>query len=458
MPQTRPVRRRSSGGQEDSNAPYPGENAGIDRTQEGSAARECTTRPHVTATPAKASVGKPTAREEWPLLSNRSTASSASAERGELWFRIIIGTASAVTVCALAGVLIFLLRLPTPPGKVYFDLQRQADIIYLAFWMSIALLAGVLTIRPRTAFLAFNVMLVIGAEGVTHAYFYAMNGFVYQPVSNVIITRFEPHPLLVGIPHPGRFGEFSHDADHHRATWNEGKLSTAKSIFTFGGSTTYDVGNTDPATWSSNLSKLLGKDFAVTNHGVPGYSSLEHMIQSLFAFRDARPTCAIYYVGWNDLRNAHIKNLRNDYSDFHLPSQVTSLAVGHRPGFLENNMLLVRSARLLFFHRPIDGLAYDGEPPSAKDERLSRIFMENMKLIAEINHYFDVKPIFVPQVLNYERLLSDRSSAWVPAVPDKDVKGLMRAMNADLAEVARQAGTLFLDTPLDGTLAGCRLR
>lgn len=382
------------------------------------------------------------------MSSQSDSASPASGKGAEGWLRTILIAVSAVTLCALAGAAVFLLRLPAPRGNVYFELRRQADIIYLAFWMSLALSAGALAFRPRTAFVAFNLMLLICVEGAAQAYFYARNGFVYQPVSNVVIARFEPHPLLVGVPHPGRFGEVSHDADHHRTTWNEGKRPTAKSIFTFGGSTTYDAGNTDSTTWPSNLSKLLGKDFVVKNLGVLGYSSLENMIQTLFAFRDSRPTCAIYYVGWNDLRNAHIKNLRDDYSEFHLPSQVTNLAVGHRPGFLENNMLLVRLARLTFFDAAHEELPFDGEPPSAKDARLSRIFMQNMKLIAEINHHFDVKPVFVPQVLNYERLVSDRSSVWIPMVPDKDVRGLMQAMNADLAEVARQTGTLFLDTPL----------
>jgi len=87
----------------------------------------------------------------------------------------------------------------------------------------------------------------------------------------------------------------------------------------FGGSTAHDTGNTDADTWPSHLSAMLGPDFAVENYGVRAYSSLEAMLQSLFVFRDRPPACALYYEGWNDLRNAHIAGLRNDYSDLELP-------------------------------------------------------------------------------------------------------------------------------------------
>ncbi len=97
-------------------------------------------------------------------------------------------------------------------------------------------------------------------------------------------------------------------------------------VATFGGSTTYDIGNGEGDTWSERLGEALGPQRVfVVNHGVPGYSTAEHLIQT--AFYQTKfgkpPHCAIYYVGWNDLRNAHIPNLDPGYADFALPSQVT---------------------------------------------------------------------------------------------------------------------------------------
>jgi lysophospholipase L1-like esterase len=366
-------------------------------------------------------------------------------DAGERLFQRFLLGACLLVIVGLGLIALYLLQQPTRPDNIYFELQRQASLVYLGFWASIALLGALLALMRRTQFLALYVLLLIAAEGAAHVYFYMHNRWVYHPVSPVLLTRFEPHPLLVGIPHPGSYGLVTHDEDHHRHTWNEGKSANPTLIATLGGSTTYDIGNADDATWASDLSKLLGKDYAVENLGVPGYSSLENLIQSLFAFRDRRPACAIYYVGWNDLHTAHVTGLRNDYSDYQLPSQIGNLAVGRRPGFLESNILLLRMILSIFAtpERHAQG-QMSGEP----DPRLAQIFSENMRLIADIDRHFAVKPIFVPQILNYARFKGAGSSGWIPLVPDKDVKTVMQALNRDLSAVARETGTLFLDKPL----------
>jgi lysophospholipase L1-like esterase len=371
--------------------------------------------------------------------------SRSRGEAGERWFQRVLLAACLLVLVPLGLMALYLLQQPAPAGNIYFDLQRQASLVYLGFWASIALLGAILALMRRTQFLALYVLLLIAAEGAAHVYFYAHNGWIYHPISPVLLTRFEPHPLLVGIPHPGTYGPVSHDEQHHRRTWNQAKSPNPTLIFTLGGSTTYDIGNADDATWPSDLSKLLGKDYAVRNLGVPGYTSLENLIQSLFAFREDHPACAIYYAGWNDLRSAHVKGLRDDYSDFQLPAQIGNLAVGRRPGFLENNMLLLRLALSIFAVPDRQAL---GQMSGEKDPRLSQIFVENMRLIADIDRHFGVKPIFVPQVLNYARFTGAGSSGWIPLVPEKDVKAVMQGINEDLAAVAKETGTLFLDKPL----------
>src|SRR5215475_208300 len=319
-------------------------------------------------------------------------------EAGERWFRRVLLAVLLLIVALLGSVGLYLLLEAVPPANIYFELERQASLVYLGFWAAIALVGALFALVRRTLFLSLYVLLLIGAEGAAQVYFYARNGRPYHPISPVLLSRFEPHPLLIGIPRPGSYGPISHDASHRRVTWNEGKSANPSLIFAFGGSTTYDIGNADDATWPSDLSKLLGKDYVVENLGVPGYTSLENLIQSLFAFREQRPVCAIYYVGWNDLRSAHMKGLQDDYSDFQLPAQVGNLAVGRRPGFLENNMLLLRLVLSVFGQKQH---MLEGQLSGEKDPRLTRIFGENMRLIAETDRHFGVKPIFVPQILNY---------------------------------------------------------
>ncbi len=375
---------------------------------------------------------------------------------GERWFRRLLLAACVVAFAGLAAIAIQLWTMPAPPDNIYFGLQRRAGSDYLLLWMGIAALGAALSLSRRAQFLAFYVVLLIAAEGGAHAYFYLRNGYVYHPISSVLLKRFEPHPLLVGIPRPGTFGPVSHDSEHRRTTVNEGKVANPIYIFAFGGSTTYDIGVRDAETWPSDLSRLLGEGYAVENLGVPGYTSLENMIQSLFAFREIRPACAIYYMGWNDLRNSHILGLKDDYSDFELPAQIGNLGVGRQPGFLENNVLLLKLAFSIFAEKGAD---YDftnrrSGPSGQKDERLSKIYMENMRLIADIDRHFGVKPIFVPQVLNADRFKARSYAGWTPLIAAKDVIGLMGAMNDDLAAVASETGTLYLKQPLEVSWTG----
>ncbi len=102
-----------------------------------------------------------------------------------------------------------------------------------------------------------------------------------------------------------------------RAERTPQSLDGKATIALFGGSTT-DVGG-EGETWGDRLEELLGADRFAVNHGMLGYSTAEHVIQTAFYEqhpRRAAPRCAIYYVGWNDPRNSHARNLDPGYADF----------------------------------------------------------------------------------------------------------------------------------------------
>ena len=61
---------------------------------------------------------------------------------------------------------------------------------------------------------------------------------------------------------------------------------------------------------------------------------------------------------------------------------------------------------------------------------------------------FGVKPIFVPQILNYEQLTAKSPYGWLPYVDDNDIKELMSFMNSDLEAVAEETNSVFLHEPL----------
>src|SRR5262249_24217918 len=94
------------------------------------------------------------------------------------------------------------------------------------------------------------------------------------------------------------------------------QLQRNRVVAVLGGSTTSDIAGAEGQTWPDRLEQQLGADrWSVINHGVPGYSTVEHLVQTAF-YADAfgrRPDCALYYVGWNDIRNAGTPGLDPAY-------------------------------------------------------------------------------------------------------------------------------------------------
>src|SRR5258706_4870930 len=263
---------------------------------------------------------------ETGLTTQRKSAETGTLEAaGERRLRQLLLAFNLIAFLAIASGALVLWRYQSPGQDPYFVLQQRAGFIYLLIWSVIAACAAICAGHRRTTSVAGLLTMLLFCEGLAHGYFYYSNGRLYHPWAQAILNRFEPSPLLIGIPHPGKFGGLSHDDQHRRTTINTGKVPDPKRIFAFGGSTVYDVGNIDAHTWATDLSRLLGPGFEVQNYGVPGYTSLEAMIQSLFVFRDTKVACAVYYEGWNDLRMSHMKGLRNDYSDNQLPGQLGTL-------------------------------------------------------------------------------------------------------------------------------------
>src|SRR5262245_29000981 len=97
----------------------------------------------------------------------------AAADAGERWFGRVLLALCLATFAVLAGLAMYLVRHPSVPHNIYFDLQRQASLTYIAFWACITLLALVLALVRRTRFLSLYVLLLIAAEAGAHAYFYA---------------------------------------------------------------------------------------------------------------------------------------------------------------------------------------------------------------------------------------------------------------------------------------------
>lgn len=335
--------------------------------------------------------------------------------------------------------------------RLPFDSPRYWYFVYMA---ALTVLALLLVPWPRFATVVLSLATLEMAFGLGTAYLYKVRLLDHTvfPGVDEAAHRFRWHPLLQGVPIPS-----DGDDVHHNALGQRGRERTPQSldgkatIALFGGSTTYDVGSGEGETWGDRLEELLGADrFAVINHGVLGYSTAEHVIQTAFYERThgIEPRCSIYYVGWNDLRNSHVRTLDPGYADFHLPGQIDNLEVRRlRQSYVSFSPLLMLARYFLMLGvetaRPVDRPS--GEVSSEPDPTMEKIFQSNVRTISAINRQRGIKTVWVGQVMNHRRLLTGDSWRWVPFLRAQDVSPLILRLNDLLKHEVERLGDVYVD-------------
>ena len=334
---------------------------------------------------------------------------------------------------------------------------------YFLYLLTLFVLALALVRWPRLAGLLLVLMAFDFAWGAGLFALQRMGGTSasLMPPGKFEPQRFEWHPLLQAVPIPSLELTSStglaiqHTREGTRGRDPKGSLEGRTVVATFGGSTTYDIGASEGETWPDRLGQALdqGNDkgrYFVVNHGVPGYTTAEHLIQT--AFYQTRfgkpPRCAIYYVGWNDLRNAHIDRLDPGYADFHLPSQIDSQKVrrvgGAHVTFSPMLTLLMRFVAANWDTARYFADPYGQPPVSGDDPNLNAIYKRNIAAISAINRQRGVTTIWVGQLLNRERLTGDGQYGWLPLVRDRDLWPMQQRFNEALKETADRLGDTYV--------------
>lgn len=271
--------------------------------------------------------------------------------------------------------------------------------------------------------------------------------------------RFEWHPLLQAVPIPSISRSVVHLRVSHSAERTRGRDYTGEEleartvIAAFGGSTTYDISVSDDETWPHRLEAELGDEaFAVINHGVPGYTTAEHLVQTAFyqTTFGVPPRCALYYVGWNDLRNAHLRGLDPGYADFHLPSQIDALQVrriGPTDSFVSPMLTLIlrQTGSAADTARPPPLPVSDGA--AGPDPAFEAIFLRNIRSISAINRARGIRTVWIGQVLNEALYRDDAIDGWIPLIRNREVlpqlKRLLGLLNAKSAKL----GDAYVEVP-----------
>jgi lysophospholipase L1-like esterase len=259
---------------------------------------------------------------------------------------------------------------------------------------------------------------------------------------------FERHPFLAVALRPGvrvrHWGKFvAHNSAGFRGPELRVPNSAVRRIVTLGGSSTYCVRVSNDETWPHYLQADLGERSEVINLGVPGYSTAEHVIQTALVFSALHPNMALYYVGWNDLRNTHVKNLDPYYARFHGRSQLLKRWLdGSTPGSLASVFYAGRVVDLLGGEEKLaegDGKKFT----LARDEEALALYRRNLTLISALCHAQNVRVVFVPQVLNCKRLAANAPSDWIPFLRGDQVCAVLERYNTIMRDVATDQRDVF---------------
>tara|TARA_B100000767_G_C19756827_1_gene533303 strand:- start:1361 stop:2599 length:1239 start_codon:yes stop_codon:yes gene_type:complete len=252
-------------------------------------------------------------------------------------------------------------------------------------------------------------------------------------------TKFEFHPMLGAIP----LSEYSsEEANHSKKSVrkNKNKFDQSKDhIAIFGGSTTYDIGIYDEDTWVSIIDELL-PSYSVSNNGVPGYSSAEHVIQTAFYPDRAgkMPICNVYLMGWNDIRSFGIKDLDSGYANFHLLSQYGNLKIRrslNTPSPILNVLLMNFGANEL----PLPMEEGELNKDITSTDMMFTFAARNIENIVAINKERNINSLFIAQILNKSMLeKNDDIFGWVPYVKNSNLWPLQKRFNNMVNKISKE--------------------
>jgi lysophospholipase L1-like esterase len=264
------------------------------------------------------------------------------------------------------------------------------------------------------------------------------------------VVRYAWHPLLQALPVPG-YGPINSEQWRGKE-WSAEELRGKVLVALFGGSTTFEGFTPDGRTWPDRLQAMLPANYAVVNHSRDGFTSAEIAIQTLFYERTkgVSPSCSVYFVGANDVRNAHIRGLDPGYADFHLPNQVDGFKV--RRGDVPDSI----SPLAIFLSRVL-GTAFDtirpavpqGEISASPDPHVEEIFSRNVAAVSTINRQRGIRTIWIGVLVNRSHLTSDTLLGWAPFVREKDLPPFVDRLNANLRREAPAMGDVYIEFPVE---------
>src|SRR5262249_43585591 len=82
------------------------------------------------------------------------------------------------------------------------------------------------------------------------------------------------------------------------------------------------------------------------------------------------------------------------------------------------------------------------------DSRALALYERNMDNIVAICRKLAIRPVLVPQLLNYDRLTADKPYYWIPYIKERDLKRAMTAYNDALRNLSQENRAEFVEQVL----------
>lgn len=272
--------------------------------------------------------------------------------------------------------------------------------------------------------------------------------FLYEPPPMLV---FKEHPYLSGMAkqnfrYVNRQGlTVTTDQRGFRITRKNDYEKNAINIICLGGSTTFGTLTTDEDSWPYKLQEKLGAGYNVFNMGVPGYTTLEAMIQLITFVPELNPNIIIFYEGWNDIRNYHVEPKSPDYY-WHGMSQKTNLEFGNRT--LWDNFFITKfSTHIGRILNPSLSSLSNAEVFTSNDPYVDSLYVRNLRTMKSLGNHLKAKMIFIPQVLNVDSLSKATGAyRWTPHIQNKQMPLMMERFNTLMQNtIQRDANTVVIE-------------
>lgn len=238
------------------------------------------------------------------------------------------------------------------------------------------------------------------------------------------------------------------DEEGHRKTFpGDGGNGSNFRIAAIGGSTTFGVAVSDAESWPGRLQDKTGGDTLVYNLGVPGHTTVEHLVTASLYLEKIRPDLIIIQCGMNDMRMSHVNGLGVDYSNFHYPGLVGTMGLCYLEAipsvaslyYLVRLMQECRLYPVCEFHSTI----VSGKEGSGADAAALGIYEGNLRRLIHACRYYTNEILLLPQAIRKDVSGKDKMRWWFPYLRGDDLNAVMEVYNRKTMEIAGETGVGF---------------